>query len=102
MPSSAWKEDPELAAVKTDRRRPDAAAGLDVAIARVGHVRDPVVDERPVDEIARMQNRQSRRAVEAGGDQPEIVAVPDHVRIGIVGVDDWIAVSASPASGIQG
>jgi hypothetical protein len=96
------KEDPEFAAVKTDGRRPDATAGLHLAIARVGHVLDRVVDERPIDKVARVQDRQSRRAVEAGGDQPEIVTVPDDVRIGIVGVDDRIAVRAVAGIGYSG
>ena len=49
-----------------------------------------------------MQNWQSGRAVEAGGGQVEIVAVADNIRIGIVGVEDRIAVGAITGIGHPG
>lgn len=38
-----------------------------------------------------MKNRYSRGAVEAGGDHPIIVSIPNHVGVGIIGVEDWVA-----------
>ncbi len=96
------EEDPEFAGVKPDRRRPHAAARLHLPIPRMRHIFDGVIDDRPVDQVARVEDWQPGRAVEAGGGQIEIVAVPDDIRIGIIGVQDGVAVSAVAGIGFPG
>ena len=51
-----------------------------------------MIDDRPVHQIARMQDRQSRRAVEAGCGEIEIIADADHIRIGIIREQNRIAI----------
>ena len=41
-----------------------------------------------------MENRQGGRAVEAGGRHPVVIADTDHIGIGIVGMEDRVAVAA--------
>jgi hypothetical protein len=53
-----------------------------------------VVDERPVDEIARVENRQAGDVAEARGDEPIVVADADGIGIGIVGEEDRILIMA--------
>src|SRR6185503_7725447 len=53
-----------------------------------------VTDDLPVHEISGMENGKTGNAVEARGGEVKIVADANHVRIGIVSLDDRITVSA--------
>ena len=88
------EEDVERARVLADRRRPDALAVLRLGEARPGHVGERVAGERPVDQIARAQERQRGRAREAGGDEPVLVAHAQDVRVRVVRRQDGVAVRA--------
>jgi hypothetical protein len=46
--------------------------------------------------IAGMQNRKTRRTIEARRGHVEVIADPNHVRIGVVGKDDRVGVCAVP------
>lgn len=88
------EEDPEQPRMFADGGRPDAAAVLGKIehAARVGVVFDRVVDDGPVHQVAGMEDRQPRRAVEAGRGEPEVLTVADHIRVGIVGAEDRVGV----------
>src|SRR5947209_15761598 len=88
-------EDVERAVVITNRRGPDAAAVLRLIehIIRWLALED-VADDRPVDQVFRAQNRQTRRGVETRSDQVIIIADANGVRIGIIGVDDRVFIRA--------
>jgi hypothetical protein len=80
------EDDPVLPGMVADRRGPDSGAELDLLEALSGEVLHGVIDDGPVDQVLGMKDRQSRRAVEAGGRHPVVLTDADHVRIGIVGV----------------
>lgn len=46
------KENPKLPSVKADRWGPDAAAGLDLGIARMGHLPHSVIDQLPINHVS--------------------------------------------------
>ena len=91
------EKNPEFSGMKTDGRRPHAAAGLHFSIARMRQIFYGMVDERPVDQIFGMQNRQSGRAVETGRGHKKIFADANYVRVGIVGANNRITKSSVAA-----
>jgi hypothetical protein len=53
-----------------------------------------VVDERPVDEIARVENRQTGDVAETRGGEPIVVTDADGIGVGVVGEEDRILITA--------
>ena len=53
-----------------------------------------MVDDRPVDQVLRVQDRDARSARETRGDHIVVIPHPQHVGVGIVGIDDRVAVRA--------
>ena len=90
------EEDPELPVVLADRRRPDtfAVARLVEDAARIGEILQRVVDDCPVDQVPRMQDRQTGGAVETTRNEIEVISIANHVRIRVVGAEDRIAIGA--------
>ena len=87
--------DPELAGVVADGRSPHALAGLRRAERLLGHKpRQRVRDERPVHQVARMQDGQTGHVAEARCRHPIVVPHPHDVGVGIIGVQDRIPVGA--------
>jgi len=84
--------DPVLVPVKTQTGRPDAVAVLYLVIARRRQPLQCMADDLPVDQVARVQHRQTGYMVETGGDQVEIIADSNDIRIGIVGKEDGIGI----------
>ena len=79
--------------MKTNRGRPNAVAvlwfGENVGWYLLVH---RVTDDRPVDEIFGVKDRQTGNTVETRSREVEIISDTYHVRIGIVGVNDRIRV----------
>src|SRR5262249_4799506 len=94
--SFVWsgKKDPILAGVEADRRRPNTASGLNFRVPLMRQVFQRVIDDRPIDQVFGMQYRQSRRAVETGRRQIKIFTDTNHIRIGVIGVENRITISA--------
>ena len=84
------EENPEFAVVKADGRRPGAAAVLHFDITRMRQVFDGVIDDRPVHQILRVQDRQSRRAIDTGSNQVKIVVKTNRIRVGIIRINYWV------------
>ncbi len=86
------EENVELAIVKADGRRPDAAAvdGVFHEVAVV--VLDGVADEGPVDEVFGVEDGQAGETGEAAGGEVIVVADAADIRIGVVGEDNGIGV----------
>src|ERR1017187_4043461 len=84
------KENPEFPRIEADGRRPHPTPGLDLFIAWVRQIANRMIDERPVDQVTRMQNRQPRGAVKTRRCHEKIVSVPDHIRVGIISVENGI------------
>ena len=93
-----WRgeKNPKPAGVKPQGGRPDAAARLDLVIARMRQVPDGMMEQRPIDQVPGMKNRESGRAIETGCGHVKIRPHPDHIRIRIVGVKDGITKGAIP------
>ena len=53
-----------------------------------------IIDDTPIHQIFRMENRQSRRTAETGSGHIEIVTDRTNVRVGIIGVQHRIPVSS--------
>ncbi len=51
-------------------------------------------DQGPVHQVFRMQDRQPRNRIETGRNHVKIVAHPDCVWIGVIGIEDGILVGA--------
>ena len=84
-------DDVERPGVLADARGPHAAAAPGEGVVllgdqsgqRIGHV-------LPGHEVLRAQHGQARGAVEAGGDHPVVIAHPEDIRIGPIGVEDGV------------
>ena len=88
-------EDVELAVVVPQRGRPrPLGVAVHLVVLRV-HVepREDLADDLPVDEVARVQHLHADE-VEVRGDEVEVVADADHVGVGVVGLQDGVAVAA--------
>ena len=53
-----------------------------------------MINQSPVYKITRMQNGQSRTDIEARSCHPEIIANATNIRVGIISMDDGIAIHA--------
>ncbi len=105
------EKNPKTPRVKPDRGRPDPAAVArggkmrrvrEPVVCRVVEPRQRVVHERPVDQIARMQDRQPRHVAETRGRQPEVLADTNRIRIRIIGVKHRVFVGAVALVGEPG
>src|SRR5581483_9511577 len=63
---------------------------------------EAVSDELPTHQISRVQDGKSGNSVEARGRHVEVVADPNHVRVGVVGVQNRVAVAAVAVIGDPG
>ena len=69
------------------------------SLDRCQSVGDGMADDSPVYQIFGVQDGKPRQAVEAGGRQIEVVSHTTGIRIGIVGIEHGILVSAVPLVG---
>ena len=93
---------PETAGVMTEARRPDAHPVLRLVVPRRGQPRRCVADDRPGDQIARVQDRQRRDGGEARRHQVEVLADADDVGIRVVAEDDRVPVDRCLAAAQHG
>ena len=94
--------DPEIPGVKTDRRRPDALAVLGRVERRRGQPVERVTDDRPVDEVGGVEDREAGRVLKARRHHVEVVARARDVRVGVVREDHRVAVGPVAAVGNPG
>ena len=91
-------KNPELAVVPTNRRRPDA-----FAMAHHGKMirrrlnGENMGDDRPVDEILRVQDRQARHGVKTRRHQIKIIADADGIRVRVIGEQHGVLIGAVAA-----
>jgi hypothetical protein len=86
----------------TDRGGPDPGAQLDLLEALSGKVLHRMVHQSPIYEILGMKDRKTRSAVEARSCHPVVLPDTDHIRIGVIGVEDRIAVATVTEIGTVG
>ena len=88
-------EDVDFAVVAADGGRPGAVAVsrpvVDVE-RRLGG--EGVSDQFPVHQVFGMEDRQARHGVEAGRGEVVVLADAEHVGVGVIGVQDGIAIGA--------
>ena len=81
------------AVVVTDSRGPDALAVLRPIEVIVRRLRsEDGVDDLPVDQIGRVENLQTRHAVERRSGHPEVVAHARDVGVGIIGIEHGVLI----------
>jgi hypothetical protein len=54
-----------------------------------------MTNDFPVDEISGVQDRKTGNAVETGSGEIKVIANPDHIRIGVVSMNDRILIITS-------
>ena len=87
--------DPEPSRVLADRRRPNPLARLRLRKGRFRHQpRQGVTREAPVHQVDGVKNGETGDMAEARRRHPVIVTRPDGIRVGVIGVQDGIAVRA--------
>ena len=87
--------DVKPAVVEADGRRPHAGTvggGVEVGVEGRGVAREGVGDDRPMHEIAGVQDGQAGEAGEGRSGHIEVIAGPAHIGVGIVGEDDGVFV----------
>ena len=96
------EENPEPASVKAETRRPHAASGLDFFVGVARDIFERMIHQSPVDQIPRVKNWHARRAIEGRRGHPEIITVPKHIRVAVIGIEYGVPIRAVAAIGHPG
>src|ERR1019366_8623466 len=104
-----WKIHVKPSIVLPDRRRP-YSSGVAIPSHHVVlwaeiDLRQYVPDDRPMHQVLRLENRNTRHEFESRGDKIEVRSVANHIRIGIVGEEHGVLIAAGsrlPGSRLPG